>query len=451
MKRMNLRVIILLLCSIFIFKGFASDLVVESLTERPEDLTANTYAILDLNNNKCALIKLSIPDKAAFEGNVVKSEYKVNEYYIYLSPGTKKLAVKYPGVETLEIDLSDFLDGSGVVSGRTYRLKLSGIPQEIPQLTILLPDNNPDNIDIRTLNTDSILSLFNNYNAQNITKPAVNKPKGPKFIVRPNVSIGIGNALSMQPLIELDSQKSSAMNFGIDFGFNLWYNLKNSLILNLGVGYSSYSLNIDADDFSFNYFAPSSADIDGNTYYRYYDVRNLSQQIKVNYLTIPIYLGYTYNVTKWLGIYLNAGASLGINAGSSLSSVAGQARVYGIYPEYGNLIIDESYMNGFGTTDLAKAQKQSVNVSGFSSALLLGFGFDVKLYGPVWVNAGVRYNVGLGNIFTDSYNGSGSFSSDNAPVTYTVAEGERVNALTDYMKKSSLASLCLNIGIAFKF
>ena len=129
MSTRTFRIFFLILFNSILINCFSQEMQVDSFTERVEDLTANTQPVMDLNNNKCALIKISIPDKAGFEGNIVESFYKINEYFLYVSPGTKNIVVKYPGVETLSVSLADYLDGSGVVSGRTYRLKLNGVPQ----------------------------------------------------------------------------------------------------------------------------------------------------------------------------------------------------------------------------------------------------------------------------------------------------------------------------------
>ena len=130
MSTRTFRIFFLIVFNSILINCFSQEMKVDSFTERVEDLTANTQPVMDLNNNKCALIKISMPDKAGFEGNIVESLYKISEYFLYVSPGTKKLVVKYPGVETLTVSLSDYLDGAGVVSGRTYRLKLNGVPQQ---------------------------------------------------------------------------------------------------------------------------------------------------------------------------------------------------------------------------------------------------------------------------------------------------------------------------------
>lgn len=438
-----LRTLFIILLNTFFFEGVAQELHVDSFDERVEDLTANTQPVFDFNNNKCALIKISIPEKATFEGNILKSEYKTNEYYVYVSPGTKRIAIKYPGVETLLLPLADYLDGSGVVSGRTYRLKLSGIPQDIPQLTIIMPD------------TKSLIdSLLRTGELQMLTGLTLNpvyiwKPN--KFIIKAYADVGFGNAINVKSAIPLASHKVSANNFGVDFGFNMWQNEKNSLNINAGVGYNMLNLKLNTSNLSFSYDAPAAADMDGNTYVRYYDLNTMNQEIKTAQITVPVYLGYTYNITHWLGIYVNIGTTLGFKSSSNFHSVTGDGYTYGIYPQYGDLKIEESYINGFGNMNLSSAGKKPVEVSGFTASLLTGIGLEGRISGPLWVFAGVKYNLGFTNIFKSSYNAGENFTDLNAPISYTVSEGEMVNPLTGYLTGSKLSMFSLNVGLSLKF
>ena len=438
-----LRTLFIILFNTVLLGGFAQEIQVDSFDEKMDDLTANTQPVLDLNNVKCALIKISIPEKAAFEGNIVKSLYKTNEYYVYVSPGTKRIALKYPGAETLIIPLSNYLDGSGVLSGRTYRLKLNGIPQEIPQLTILMPDT-------KTL----IDSLMRSGELELLTGLPLNSVyiwKPNKFIIKAYADVGLGNAVNLQSPIPLSSHKVSANNFGIDFGYNVWQNEKNSFNVNVGIGYNPISLKFDTENLAFNYAAPAEADLDGNTYNRYYDLANMTQEIKTDLVTLPIYLGYTYNITRWLGVYANLGVSLGFKASSKFNSVLGEGYVYGVYPEYGDLKIEESYLNGFGNINLANAGKKALDVNSFTASMLFGAGLEGHISGPLWVNVGIRYYCGMNNLYKSTYEEGSPFTAENAPVTYTVADGELVNPLTNYMKKSSLSFFSLNLGLALKF
>lgn len=105
----------------------ARELKVESFEPLPTDLTARTEAVIDLNGNKCALIKVALPKEGArFLGNVLKEEFFVNEYRVYLSQGSKDFQVMCPGVESMMIDLRPYTAGKGVESGMTYQLRLSG-------------------------------------------------------------------------------------------------------------------------------------------------------------------------------------------------------------------------------------------------------------------------------------------------------------------------------------
>lgn len=405
MKTKIFRALVLLFFNAFVVSGVAQDLKFDSFTESLDDLTANTQPVFDFNNNKAALIKIALPDKTEFEGNVLQSQYKTNEYYVYVSPGTKILVLKYPGVETLRIQLSDYLDGQGVVGGHTYRLKV------------------------------------------NLTEAW----KAYKFIVKAYADVGLGNTINAQSAIPLSSKKFTGNNFGLDLGYNVWQNKRNSISINLGVGFSPFSLALRTSNLSFNYNAPAAADMDGNTYIRYYDLNALNQDIKATLITLPIYMGYTFRIKHWLAVYANFGVSFGFKAGSNFKSVSGDGYVYGVYPEYGDLKIEESYLNGFGNITFENFGKKPVVMNNFTTSLLMGVGLEGRISGPLWINVGIKYNVGFSDIFKSSYKEGETFTMDNAPVTYTVAESEQVEPFTNYFIKSKLSMLSLNVGLSLKF
>ena len=90
-------------------------------------------------------------------------------------------------------------------------------------------------------------------------------------------------------------------------------------------------------------------------------------------------------------------------------------------------------------------------MTGTSASILLGAGLEAKISGPLWVNVGVKYNAGMNNIFKCNYNPGEEFTSQNAPVTYTVDEGEKVNPFTNYLTGSKLSMFSLNAGLSLKF
>lgn len=84
------------------------ELRVESMTQLLDPMTVEMQR-RDLNESVCALLKVVIPVSGCeFEGNVIGDvAYKVNEYWVYLSPGSKWLQIKCPGHYPLRFSFSD--------------------------------------------------------------------------------------------------------------------------------------------------------------------------------------------------------------------------------------------------------------------------------------------------------------------------------------------------------
>lgn len=106
----------------------AAELKVKSLIHDPFDITASTKPRLDRNGMPCALVIVELPvEGAVFLGNVVgDTPMTVNEYYVYLTRGTKMMKIQTPGYETLSIDFRDLDLSDGLDSQATYRMKISG-------------------------------------------------------------------------------------------------------------------------------------------------------------------------------------------------------------------------------------------------------------------------------------------------------------------------------------
>lgn len=79
----------------------------------------------DANGIPCAIVKVQLPvEKVVFEGNIVHSIYKTNEYWLYITAGTKMFRIKCPKLYPLDIDIKDIYP-SGLVSNQCYAMKLS--------------------------------------------------------------------------------------------------------------------------------------------------------------------------------------------------------------------------------------------------------------------------------------------------------------------------------------
>lgn len=73
----------------------AQKLTVEDFHADPTDLTAKMKPKTDLNGNPCGLVKIGLVyPNAKFEGNVVSSEYKDGEWWVYMVKGSPRLTIK---------------------------------------------------------------------------------------------------------------------------------------------------------------------------------------------------------------------------------------------------------------------------------------------------------------------------------------------------------------------
>lgn len=112
--------------------SFAQNLSVESFKAAPLDLTSRTTPVKDNNNIPCALIKIICNDEVTgVQGSVVKTEGYGNEYWVYLTSGTKHIKILTQHHKPLEFSIIEYVS-SGAVSQSTYQLELkSDLPPEL--------------------------------------------------------------------------------------------------------------------------------------------------------------------------------------------------------------------------------------------------------------------------------------------------------------------------------
>ena len=273
------------------------------------------------------------------------------------------------------------------------------------------------------------------------------------FAVKAYGDIGLGGGMSLTTALPGMTHKSSSNAFGADFGYTFWRQGGSSLEANIGLGYRMASATFDVVPMSFSYSAPASADEDGNPYIRHTSLSAVSQRTTLGYFNIPIYLQYQYRITKWLGVHADVGFGLGFRCAGSTGSTSGTATSYGVYPEYDDLVIKADYLNGFGDRSLEDASTTKAEMTGFAASVMAGAGFEFYITDPVSIDLGIRYNAGLTDVFSGRYDitSATSYSAESAPVTYTVADGLQVKALSDYVTKSRLNPLSLHVGVNIRF
>lgn len=274
-----------------------------------------------------------------------------------------------------------------------------------------------------------------------------------RFALKAYDDVTLKNFMTVSTTLPELQSRAGSNSFGLDFGYTFWRRNGNSLEANIGIGYNIASASFDMAEMSFDYAAPASADEDGNPYRRFTRLSDVKQKINFGYLNIPVFLQYEYRFVKWMGVYANVGVNFGFKTANSFGSVSGTADTYGVFPEYDDLVIKADYLNDFGLRYLDGAEKGKADVNGFSAALKCGAGLEIYVAEPVSFEVGVSYNQAFTNVFKGHYDLSSpdAINAETAPVTYSVAGGQQVKALSDYVTKSRLNPLSLHLGVNIRF
>ncbi|MCM1021789.1 MAG: sel1 repeat family protein [Muribaculum sp.] len=89
------------------------------------DLTASTHQRKDFNGQPCALVKVGLrAPGATFEGNIIgDTEFHTNEYWVYMTAGSKMLNIKHLSAKSLMVKFPDYYVDK-LQSKMTYVLEL---------------------------------------------------------------------------------------------------------------------------------------------------------------------------------------------------------------------------------------------------------------------------------------------------------------------------------------
>lgn len=112
MKNLRLTIILFSLLTV-VTAASAQRLKLNSVRLAAEPMTVPMQRT-DFNNEICALVKVLFPvEDTEFEGNIVgKPLFKTNEYWVYMTPGTKMLNIKAPGHYPFMVDFRNTDIGS---------------------------------------------------------------------------------------------------------------------------------------------------------------------------------------------------------------------------------------------------------------------------------------------------------------------------------------------------
>ncbi len=271
-----------------------------------------------------------------------------------------------------------------------------------------------------------------------------------KYAIRATAEKSLSNPLQIDYALEGMSTSSNSSDFGIDFGMTIWKKNKNSIEANIGVGYGFTTIKSNLSAMDFHYSAPAEADMDNEPYIRYGNLEGIYQKIKVDRITVPIYINYRYKFSRVFSLHALFGFRFGFNLNPRLKDAKANVFSYGVYPQYDDLMIDAPYMNEFGQADVG-ANTSLPKANKMTSAFIGGIGAEFRVYGPISIDLSARYEGSMSDLLKSTNSDIPFFEASNAPVAYTVAEGQRVISLPSYFTESKISCFSLAVSLLYRF
>ena len=140
-----------------------------------------------------------------------------------------------------------------------------------------------------------------------------------------------------------------------------------------------------------------------------------------------------------------------------VDATEGSADVYGVYPQYDNLLLDANWaFNGFGQQRFSNSTllyADPIDVQGFTADLMGNFGFRFNIPNvPLSIDLGVSYLMGLTELVKT---GTVIGRYSNTHLVYNVISGtsstEHLHNLTEMLESVKRKQLRATLGIILKF
>ena len=209
-----------------------------------------------------------------------------------------------------------------------------------------------------------------------------------------------------------------------------------------------------------DYYYSTGADVDGDNYIRHYANFNLSQKMNLTEIVVPVYADLNIKLHQLISLYFDVGVKANLNIGHKVDDTQGSAYIYGVYPQYNNLLMDEHWgYNGFGNKTFKDSDLDNSDLVGVSSFTADAFGgiglrFNIPTT-PLSIDIGAQYQYGVMDIIKPEGNRIELSNNSNSPLVYNTVSGpnstEHVRNLSEVLSSVKRRSLKLSMGIIYKF
>ena len=282
--------------------------------------------------------------------------------------------------------------------------------------------------------------------------------KTKKMRIKLHYDLGMGETFELSGADRLNSHKTKGSSFGVDFGYVFPSKsiIKTGLFIGVGVTQSTIDAAFQTSDYNYS----TEADVDGDNYIRHYTYLSISQKAKLTELTIPIYADINIKIHQLVSLYFDLGVKANLNIGHRVDKIEGSAYIYGIYPQYDNLRMDEHWgFNGFGNKTFSVSDMDNtdlVGVSSFTADAFGGVGLRLNIPStPMSIDIGANYRMGLMETIKPESKKADLSINSYSPLVYNTVSGqsskEHVRNLTEAFSSFKRKSLNLSVGIICKF
>ncbi len=181
--------------------------------------------------------------------------------------------------------------------------------------------------------------------------------------------------------------------FGVGIEYSIINDKDNDFRFGLALDYVPYNYNLSLAAYLDTI---PSVDKDGANVNILTGLQNISEEMKIITLEIPVYLLYHRTISSKFGIYGRIGFKPGITLSSKyISNTTGEYK--GQYPDLNNIILFGSTMEdyGYGKYEVRNDGTNAENITKFMLSGFAGVGADYQLTNYLSIFAGISYSFGL--------------------------------------------------------
>lgn len=281
-----------------------------------------------------------------------------------------------------------------------------------------------------------LIVMSSNINAQTIKNSDKSKPS--PFALRVHLSPLLPFALTDLKSDTYGDERRAGLSVNMGADFVYYYTTKDKFraSISLGLAYSNFN-STHTSNYENSIW---TTDIDNDDVLITETVTNMYEKQNVNFLDIPLKFGFEFTMSESIIVYMNVGATYGINLKSTYTNEAIINR-NGYYPDFDLLIYDVDVDGSpyfYPTNKKMMTEGELVIKKNFS--LETSLGFIEKINDKISIMFGFKYMHG----FTDIIAGSNEFI-----VKHDALYNYSLNSLSERGDKITSRGFGFEVGVQF--